>query len=303
MRHIVKMLAILAALALTIGLTSCGSDDDGGSPSASISVTTKSQVTTGSTESAVVSTNGQGLFTAKVFTSGNSTYYEFTETSSYASANVIARAADDETEKRGGTWIFYENGIQKYSGTYTGDISLIKSSTGRRSLTLTVIKVYNTLTDKITTVSESKSFSFNIMETTFSATIPAISLSIPAETPLPIIVDVPKSGVIVCSSADANTALQTALSTGSFNSLSSAKAGETLVILVLTSKNTDAPYKIDCAVTQISTGSAVSLTGPDSLDNASFSLVYYGFTMPASAVTVSVTYKETVNNSGNEQTQ
>ena len=59
-------------------------------------------------------------------------------------------------------------------------------------------------------------------------------------------------------------------------------------------------YRVDVVVKD-SAGTTVALE--EHYHDYNYNYDYYDFTMPASAVTVSVTYKETVNNSGNEQTQ
>ena len=73
------------------------------------------------------------------------------------------------------------------------------------------------------------------------------------------------------------------------------------ITLKIRATNIQDGYRLDVVVKD-SAGTTVALEEPyhDYYYDYDY---YYDFTMPASAVAVSVTYKETLNNSGNEQTQ
>ena len=165
MKLVKSILALMLSSVLVFGFASCCNDDENSSSGNGGGSAIEAVSTTG-TVAAATTTDG----VKKAVLSASNGTYEFTETNSGLSKNIVSRAVVDTT--KGGTWIFKEKDSTnaKYSGSYKGDIS--KFGSEEVKLNLTVEKVLND--GKLTEVASKKEFDLAATTTTFTATVPAV---------------------------------------------------------------------------------------------------------------------------------
>lgn len=96
--------------------------------------------------------------------------YEFTQQS------LLQRSTTN-----GGMWSYFVDGIEKFSGSYTGDISSLGTLS---SLSLVVEKAADA-SGKLQVTTETKSFSFNVdvSNNNFTATIPSVEIKVEEKEP------------------------------------------------------------------------------------------------------------------------
>ena len=94
--------------------------------------------------------------------------YEFTQQS------LLQRSTTN-----GGMWSYFVDGIEKFSGSYTGDISSLGTLS---SLSLVVEKAADA-SGKLQVTTETKSFSFDVSDKKFTATIPSVEIKVEEKEP------------------------------------------------------------------------------------------------------------------------
>ena len=141
------------ALLLALGVFAFASCNNGGDDDDDTTAET-----TATTQETATTDSATGIVSAKL-TDSTGGVYEFTQTRSAS----------------GGTWTYTVSDVVKYSGSYTGDISALGSSS--LTLTLTVEKALGS-DGKLATVSSEKTFALEASaDDSVTATIPAVSVA------------------------------------------------------------------------------------------------------------------------------
>ena len=167
MKNLKKYLTLFCELVFIISgivcISSCANDSsDSSSNTSVITEPAEGTLTEGSISANVLSKNTAGQNVATLTDSNGGTYV-FTESSQTQSARAAVSIS--------GTWIYKQNGVVKYSGSFTGDISKIGKEAV--NIELTVTKTTNSINEGVK-VLNTKTFKMELTTSKFSAVLPTV---------------------------------------------------------------------------------------------------------------------------------
>lgn len=174
---LLKFLLVISLLAGTLSLTGCANDSSDSTATPASTTTTTSTPTTSPTASPSTAdgTVTEGTVSASSVTKNEAGQNVATISDSNGGIYVLTENTQTQINQAAaltsGTWVYKIQGVIKFSGTFTGDITKI----GKENLNieLTVTKTTNSINEEVKVVS-TKTFKIEFTTTKFTAVIPKV---------------------------------------------------------------------------------------------------------------------------------